>query len=671
MDVIPHLNVIWTAPLQVGLALYFLYELVGNSAFAGMALLFILIPANIIGNHIGKKIQTNQMNLKDERILNMNEILQGIKVIKYYAWEKPFMSKVNEVREKEVKTIKQYAVVFSMMNVTFSTVPLFVTLSTFAVYIYTDPVNHILTAEKVFSCIAIFNILRIPLFLFPMFFMESVKLLVSLKRIRAFFACEDMDGSYIIKAEDEKHVLSIQDSTYAWDKNSEKKALKNIDLNVRKGELVAIIGKVGSGKSSLLSALLGEMSCKTGKIKNYSKSFSYVSQQAWIQNMTIKENILFGQREHRDLYEQVIEACALKPDFQILPGGDLTEIGEQGINLSGGQKQRIALARAAYKQSEVILLDDPLSAVDAHVARHLFNNLIGPSGICKQSTRIIVTHNLHFLNQMDKIILFDEGNIVLHGNYEEVKDDPKFRAYAQSGKESLEEHQEEIMNDIITDKEACSEKMIEEEKRQQGRVNFMNYIHYIKIINPVIFVLIISLYFVGEGIMVGCNLILVNWTDQVALHNLTLSEHSKYIAYYGGLNAIQFVCVSIYNIWTYFSMAKVSVKMHQSLIARTLHAPLSFFETNPSGRIINRFTSDLDVIDRKIPMEMADVIWCCANIISVCITISVIVPFILIPLIPIFCCFIALQVIRLLPHRFIISFFIDFLHQNKMSNQKT
>ena len=143
-------------------------------------------------------MQTNQMNLKDEKILNINEILQGIKVIKYYAWEKPFMSKVNEVREKEVKTIKQYALVFSMMNVTFSTVPLLVTLCTFSVYIYSDPVNHVLTAEKVFSCIAIFNILRIPLFMFPMFFMESVKLLVSLKRIRSFLACEDIDSKYIV-----------------------------------------------------------------------------------------------------------------------------------------------------------------------------------------------------------------------------------------------------------------------------------------------------------------------------------------------------------------------------------------------------------------------------------------------------------------------------------------
>ena len=360
--------------------------------------------------------------------------------------------------------------------------------------------------------------------------------------------------------------------------------------------------------------------------------------------MTIKENILFGQTENKKMYEQVVEACALKPDLEILPGGDQTEIGEQGINLSGGQKQRIALARAAYKQSEVILFDDPLSAVDAHVAKQLFTNLIGPAGIMKHSTRIIVTHNLNFLNKMDKIILLDDGRIVLQGSYEDIKNDAKFQAYAQTYKESIEDEEEEKMDDMSSTKDINAEKMIVDEKRQHGRVNIMNYVHYIKILNPVIFFLIVSLYFVGEGLMVGCNLILVEWTDRVAVETLSMSQHSKYIAYYGGLNVCMFLCSLVYNIWTFFTMAKASIKMHNSLIEKVMHAPLSFFETNPSGRIINRFTSDLEVIDRKIPMEMADVIWCCANIISVCITISVIVPFILIALLPIFVCFIGLQV---------------------------
>ena len=486
--------------------------------------------------------------------------------------------------------------------------------------------------------------------MFPMFFMETVKLIVSLRRITKFLECDSIDSSYIENKEDKEMAVEIKDGTYTWDKAKSEEILRNIRLDVKKGELVAVIGKIGSGKSSLLSSILGEMNCKRGIIQNYSSNYSYVSQQAWMQSMSIKDNILFGKQEHIELYERVIEACALKPDFSILPAGDLTEIGEQGMNLSGGQKQRIALARAAYKQADVILLDDPLSAVDAHVAKYLFRNLIGPKGLLRDSTRVIVTHNLSFLSQMDRIILIEEGEVVFQGTFEEVQTNQKFKAYTVSCSNILQNVPEEEEEENIEfaeeshSKEIYEDKIIQEEKRQQGRVNYMNYVYYIKILNPFIFFLIVCFYFVGEGLMVGCNLILVDWTDKAAIESLSISVHSKYIAYYGSLNFCMFICSMTYNIWTYFTMAKASVKMHSFLIEKTMHAPLSFFESNPSGRIINRFTSDLEVIDRKIPMEMADVIWCCANIISVFVTISTIVPFILIALLPICICFIGLQV---------------------------
>ena len=354
VEVIPQINVIWSAPFQIILAVYFLYDIVGASAFAGMAVLFLLVPANVIGNYFGKKIQTNQMNLKDKRVLKLNEILQGIKVIKYYAWEKPFMSIINQIRKSEIKTIKQNAVVYSMLNVTFTIVPLTVTLTTFVVYIYLDPVNHVLTAEKVFSCIAIFNVLRVPLFLFPMFFMETVKFLISMKRISKFLDCSEIDNKYLVEDCNDKIPVQINNASFQWDERSkEKEVLSNINLSASNAELIAVIGKVGSGKSSLLASLMGDMSCRQGNIKISTKSFSYVSQQAWIQNKTVKDNILFGSPENSELYQKVIAACALAPDLVMLQDGDLTEIGENGVNLSGGQKQRIALARAAYRNSDV------------------------------------------------------------------------------------------------------------------------------------------------------------------------------------------------------------------------------------------------------------------------------------------------------------------------------
>ena len=645
IEIVPYLNTVWSGPFQFGLAIYFLFDLVGYSALAGLAVFFILVPINIYGGKIGRKIQMRQMSAKDGRILLMNEILQGMRVLKLYAWEKPFMGKINDSRGKEIKSIKENALLQALLWITYTGAPLVVTIATFIVYIFSDP-NNVLTAEKVFGTVAVFNVVRIPMNQFPRFLMEAVKLLVSLRRIDSFLNCEDLSPQDNPTTDcADKHSIEFTNASYSWIKSPASPTLDTLNIEVKKGELVAVVGKIGSGKSSLISAILGEIEKIEGDSRIVGR-ISYVAQQAWIQNMSVKDNILFGKDIDEERYYSVLDACALASDLEILPSGDLTEIGENGVNLSGGQKQRVGLARAAYEESDIVLLDDPLSAVDAHVARHLFNKLIGPSGILKESTRIIVTHNLHFLNQMDRIVLFEDGNIILQGNFEEVKGDVKFKAYANSNVESVDDENEEIIEDKQNDKKNGAGKMIEDENRQEGRVNIKNLIHYIKIINPLIFSIIVSLYFVAEGFMVGCNLILVNWTDQVALNNLSLSQHSKYIAYYGILNACQFVSTMVYNIWTYFQMAKASIKMHSSLIDKTMHAPLSFFETNPSGRIINRFTSDLDIIDRKIPPELADVIWCCANIISVCITISVIVPFILIPLIPIFGCFIGLQVIR-------------------------
>ena len=354
IEVMPQINVIWSAPFQIILSLYFLYDIVGNSAFAGMAVLFLLVPANLIGNYFGKRIQTNQMNLKDQRVLKLNEILQGIKVIKYYAWEKPFMSIINKVREYEIKTIRQNAFVISMLNVTYTIVPLTVTLTTFVVYITADPENHILTAEKVFSCIAIFNVLRVPLYLFPMFFMETVKLFISLRRISKFLECTEIENNYISENCRDNLSFEISNASFNWNEKSEEMpVLNNINLQASKGELIAVIGKVGSGKSSLLASIIGDMNCNKGELRFSNKSLSYVSQQAWIQNKTLKENILFGNIEKKEFYEKVLKACALSQDLNILSSGDATEIGENGVNLSGGQKQRVALARAAYRFSDV------------------------------------------------------------------------------------------------------------------------------------------------------------------------------------------------------------------------------------------------------------------------------------------------------------------------------
>lgn len=236
---------------------------------------------------------------------------------------------------------------------------------------------------------------------------------VSVQRINKFMNAEELDPDNVTNLTSED-ALSITDGTFTW--GSETTTLKNINMKVKKGNFTAIVGMVGCGKTSLISALLGEMERLNGKV-NVDGTIAYVPQQAWIQNATLQDNILFGKPLNKQRYAEVVEACALTPDLSMLPAGDQTEIGEKGINLSGGQKQRVALARAVYNDAEIYLLDDPLSAVDSHVGKHIFDNVFGESGLLKNKTRLLVTHAVVYLPKVDEIYVMVNGEITESGSY--------------------------------------------------------------------------------------------------------------------------------------------------------------------------------------------------------------------------------------------------------------
>lgn len=236
---------------------------------------------------------------------------------------------------------------------------------------------------------------------------------VSVKRINKFMNAEEIDPNNVTH-KPSANALEIRNGTFTW--GGETTTLRNIDLRVPKGNLTALVGAVGCGKTSVISALLGEMEKISGEA-NVDGQIAYVSQQAWIQNASLQDNILFGRPMNRPVYEQVIEACALKPDLAMLPGGDQTEIGEKGINLSGGQKQRVSLARAVYANANVYILDDPLSAVDSHVGRHIFDNVFGEHGMLKDKTRLLVTHAVVYLPKVDEIYVMVNGEITENGSY--------------------------------------------------------------------------------------------------------------------------------------------------------------------------------------------------------------------------------------------------------------
>ncbi|XP_069809504.1 ATP-binding cassette sub-family C member 3 isoform X3 [Dendropsophus ebraccatus] len=326
-DLTTFLNMLWSAPLQIFLALYFLWQTLGPSVLAGVAIMVLLIPINAFIAMKTRAFQVEQMQYKDSRIKLMNEILNGIKVLKLYAWEPSFSQKVLEIRRKELNVLKKSAYLNALSTFAWTSAPFLVALTTFAVYVSVDE-NNILDAETAFVSLSLFNILRFPLNMLPQVISSLAQASVSIKRIQNFLANEELDPAAVNKDKSMTGVaIAVQDGTFSWAKSSDP-VLSNINLLVPSGSLVAIVGHVGCGKSSLVSALLGEMEKLEGEV-SVRGSVAYVPQQAWIQNSTLKDNILFGRAESEKNYKKVLEACALVTDLEVLPGGDQTEIGEK------------------------------------------------------------------------------------------------------------------------------------------------------------------------------------------------------------------------------------------------------------------------------------------------------------------------------------------------------
>uniref|UniRef100_A0A4W4EQB9 ATP-binding cassette, sub-family C (CFTR/MRP), member 3 n=1 Tax=Electrophorus electricus TaxID=8005 RepID=A0A4W4EQB9_ELEEL len=586
MDLTTFLNMLWSAPLQIILALYFLWQTLGPSVLAGVAVMVLLIPFNAVIAMKTKAYQVEQMQHKDMRIKLMNEILNGIKVLKLYAWEVSFREKVLQVRQKELAVLRKAAYLGSLSIMAWTSAPFLVALTTFAVYVSVDE-NNVLDAEKAFVSLSLFNILRFPLNMLPQVITSLVQANVSLKRIQTFLTHDELDPGNVDR---------------------------NINAMVPQGSLLAVVGHVGCGKSSLVSALLGEMENLEGEI---SGSVAYVPQQAWIQNATLRDNILFGKPYVEQKYRCVLNACALTPDLDVLPGGDQTEIGEKGINLSGGQRQRVSLARALYSEADIYLLDDPLSAVDAHVAKHIFDNVIGPEGALRGKTRILVTHGISFLPQVDNILVLVEGTVSEMGSYQDLlKQNGAFAEFLRNY--SLED----IIEDDDVMEEAWGAGAGEEEgpsgkahpgrdcrdwpgellatvpmwlQLQEGWVKFSVYWDYAKAVGPLLSLFICFLYAGQSAAAIGANIWLSQWTNDRSDSPASCSDSPLLSLSMPGT----MVMFSSFTL----ALGKIQAarKLHQGLLDNKFHTPQAFFDTTPIGRIINRFSKDIYVIDEALP----------------------------------------------------------------------
>ncbi|XP_032030721.1 multidrug resistance-associated protein 1-like [Hylobates moloch] len=650
MDLTANLNLLWSAPFQILMAIYLLWQELGPAVLAGVAVLVFVIPINALAATKIKKLKKSQRKNKDKQIKLLKEILHGIKILKLYAWEPSYKNKIIKIRDQELEFQKsaRYLTVFSMLTLT--CIPFLVSLATLCVYFLLDEGN-ILTAAKVFTSMSLFNILRIPLFELPTVISAVVQTKISLGRLEDFLNTEELPLQSIETNYIGDHAIGFTDASFSWNKTG-MPVLKDLNMKIPEGALVAVVGQVGSGKSSVLSAILGEMEKLTGVVQRKG-SVAYVSQQAWIQNCILQENILFGSIMKKEFYEQVLEACALLPDLEQLPKGDQTEIGERGVNISGGQQHRVSLARAVYSGADIYLLDDPLSAVDVHVGKQLFEKVIGSLGLLKNKTRILVTHNLTLLPQMDLIVVMKSGRIAQMGTYQELLCKTKNLTNLHQVISEQEKAHALKRVSAINSRTRPKDKILEQKHRPSldqgtqlsvkkeeipvGGLKFSIILQYLQAFGWLWVWLTVVTYLGQNLVSIGQNLWLSAWAKEAKNMN-EFTEwkqiRSNKLNIYGLLGLIKglFVCSGAYVI-TRGSLA-ASRTMYVQLLNNVLHLPIQFFETNSTGQIISRFTKDIFIIDMRLHYYLRLWVNCTLDVVGTVLVIVGALPLFILGIIP-------------------------------------
>ncbi|KAG0202488.1 hypothetical protein BGX28_005009 [Mortierella sp. GBA30] len=703
-DLVTYLHVVWSGLFQIGIALYLLYDTMGWAIFAGVTVMILMIPLNARLSVFMKDFQQQQMKNKDTRIKLMNEILNGIRVIKLYAWEGTFLQKVLTVRnDHELATMKKIGYLSAVQSFTWACTPFLVSLSTFTVYALV--MKRPMTTDIVFASIALFNLLQFPLAMFPNVISSSVEAYVALGRVHKYLTSSEVDPHAIIIEDTrklsgrdaaDKYTLLAKNASYSWYQNSTP-VISDINLALKKDCLLTVIGRVGSGKSSLISALCGDLERVSGEIR-VRGSVAFVPQQAWIMNDTLRNNILFGNAYDPQYYNKTIEACCLQPDFDMLAHGDMTEIGERGINLSGGQKARISLARAVYARTDIYLFDDPLSAVDAHVGRTIFDKVIGPKGLLAGKTRVFVTHQIQYLTQSTLIMMLREGRIVEQGNYQDLMkkrsdvyqlvtdfgNDPSHQAeLAEDAEaEAMLEQTVQLDEDVVerdafpaeeasllsttprsarrnsirsittvrtlrrlsmasipqSTKAAKADQsngtIITEEQMKQGSVHRSVYRAYAKACSyKWVFMYILSMLF-SQGASISTSLWLTHWSSDNDAGNFKRST-----LYYLGIYAALGIS---YSLLTVFQSIVLQVHcairsarvLHQEMLHSVLRSPMMFFDTTPMGRILNRFSKDQSTIDEVLPRSFGGYSRTLFQVASVLLVVTLSTPTFIIVIIP-------------------------------------
>ncbi|NXV50160.1 MRP7 protein, partial [Uria aalge] len=650
---------VWSLPFQFSVTLYLLYQQVGVAFLAGLALALLLVPINKV---IANRIMMNNKGMlkhKDTRVKLMTEFLCGIRVIKFYTWEKHFSTRINACRAKELQKLRAIKYLDAVCVYLWAALPVVVSIAIFITYVL---LGHQLTATKVFTALALVGMLILPLNSFPWVLNGTLEAKVSLDRIQRFLELvdQDLEAYYALDSPSgTATAMEMRCAAFSWAPVEEESTREPLstgtlqlhieNLSVRKGMLLGVVGKVGAGKSSLLAAITGELIKQGGRVYvcDLEQGFGLATQEPWIQFTTVRENILFGREYDARLYEEVVEACALSEDLNILPAGDQTEVGENGVTLSGGQKARIALARAVYQDKEIYLLDDPLAAVDANVANHLMRKCI--LGILKHKTRILCTHRTEFLEKADALLLIDNGRIVKTGTpadilplveaFSEVKDTDKRRKdkglYLASlrslGSETVEtEAEESTQNNHLSHKE---------EEKKEGAVALQVYKAYWLAVGSCLALSILFSLLLMQASRNISDWWLSHWISSIsqtantsvmvcsasppspelllfsivglvspiqALDTTSVPSNGSldvnfYLIVYGSIAGANSLFTILRAFLFAYGTIRAATVIHNRLLQRALKATVTFFDTTPTGRILNRFSSDLYCVDDSLP----------------------------------------------------------------------
>ncbi|PGH17822.1 hypothetical protein AJ80_04644 [Polytolypa hystricis UAMH7299] len=674
-------HLVWTSPILLIVALILLLVNISYSALSGYALLVLGVPllTRAIRSLIRRRRVINKVT--DQRVSLTQEILQAVRFVKFFGWESSFLERLKDIRGREIKAIQ---VVMSIRNAILSVsmaLPVFASLLAFVTFSLS---NHALDPALIFSSLALFNALRMPLNMLPLVIGQVTDAWTAVARIQEFLLAEEKEEDIKMdknlpdavevdhasftwerlpsnpqeeskKKHGHKHVRSPEPSGQVGDGQTSSghsgtltpvEPFKLTDLNFSAGrnELLAVIGTVGCGKTSLLAALAGDMRLTNGKVA-IGTSRAFCPQYAWIQNATVKENILFGKEYDEVWYNKVIDACALRPDFNMLPAGDGTEIGERGITVSGGQKQRLNIARAIYFDADLVLMDDPLSAVDAHVGRHIMDNAI--CGLLKDKCRILATHQLHVLSRCDRIILMHEGRVHSIDTFDNLmKDSEVFQKLmattAQEEDSAPKKSDDEIEDQGPTESGDGKPKakkpaaaLMQQEERAVDSVDWGVWRAYISAFGSIIvFPLIVLLLLLVNGASIMTSLWLSYWTS-----NKYAISQGQYIGIYAGLATLQVVLMFTYSTILSTGGTNASKAMLQKAMTRVLRAPMSFFDTTPLGRITNRFSKDINMMDNELIDAMRIYYLTLTMIISVMVLIIVFYHYFAVALGPLFILF--------------------------------